>query len=92
MRSVSSLVWVGLLQEMIVVQGFPLNIATIILGCIFSMLLSDFRLRGLRCILTLPSIALTEVFHADAEINIDPLSVSGYFISNSLCGLDTRFE
>ena len=36
----------------IVVLGMPLNVATIILGCIFSMLLSDFSARGLRSIPT----------------------------------------
>ena len=43
-----------------------LNIATIILGCIFSMPLSDFRARGLRSITTAPMTALAEFFHADA--------------------------
>ena len=45
----------------------PLNDATIILGCIFSMILSARRLRSIP---TPPMTALTEFFHADAEIKV----------------------
>ena len=50
---------------MIVALGLPLNVATIILGCIFSMLFSDFKARGIISIPTPPIAALTEFFHAD---------------------------
>ena len=66
MRSVSSLIWVGLLQEMIVVLGLPVNVATIILSYIFSMIFSDFRSRSPISIPTPPIVALIEFFHADA--------------------------
>ena len=69
---------------MIVVLGLPVNIATIILSCIFSMLLSDFRARGLRSIPTLPMTELTEFLPADADSNIHPLPISLYFTSASL--------
>ena len=48
----------------------PLNGATIILGCIFSTLFSDFRARGPISIFTPPIAVLIEFFHADAEISI----------------------
>ena len=54
MKSVSSLKLVGLAQEMIVMLGLTLKVATIILGCIFSMLFSDFRSSGPMSILTPP--------------------------------------
>ena len=63
--------------------GLPSNIATIILGCIFLMLLSDFRVRVLRSIPIPPITTFTEFFYADVKINICPLPVS-YFISTSL--------
>ena len=67
---------------MIVALGLPLNVATIILGCIFSMLFCDFRVRDPISIPT-PFIAvLTEFSHADAETNVHPLPVSWYFISS----------
>ena len=44
---------------MIVVPGMPLNVATIILGCIFSVLLSDFKTRRRRSIPTLSMTVLT---------------------------------
>ena len=47
------------------------------------MLLSDFEARKLRSIPTLPKAALTEIFYADAETNIHPLSTSLYFICSS---------
>ena len=59
--------------------GLLLNVATIILGCIFSMLLSDFRARGLKSVPIPLMMALTEFFHADTEINIHPLPELRYF-------------
>ena len=81
MMSVSLLTLVGLKQEMIVLQGLQLNVATIILGCIFSILISDFRACGPISIST-PSIeALTEFFDVDTETNVHLLLVSWYCIS-----------
>ena len=60
----------------------PLNVATIILGCIFSMLFSDLRACGSISISTLLITALTEFFHTDAEKNVHPLPVTCYFISS----------
>ena len=82
MRSVSSLTLVGLFQEIIVALGLPLNVAAIILGCIFSMLFSDFRAHGPISIPTSHIPALTEFFHADTKTNVHPLLVSWYFISS----------
>ena len=82
MRSVSSLTLVGLWQEIIVALGLPLNVATIILGFIFSILSSDFRARGPISIPTPPIEALTEFFHPDAVVNVHPLPVSSYLISS----------
>ena len=76
MKSVFSLTLVGLLQEVIVALGLPLNVATIILGCIFLMLFSDSRARGSISIPTPPIVALTEYFHADAVANVHLLPVS----------------
>ena len=56
--------------------GLSLNVATIILGCIFSVLFSDFRTGGPISIPTPRIVALTEFFHADAETNVHPLPVS----------------
>ena len=69
---------------MIVVQGLRLNEAHIILGCIFSMLFSDFTVWGLRSIHTPPMTALMEFFHADTETNVHPLPVSWHSIFSSL--------
>ena len=66
---------------MIVSLGFPLNVATIILGCILSMLLSVFNALGPISILTPPTVALTEFFHADIVTIDHPLPVSWYLIS-----------
>ena len=77
--SVSSLALVELLRRIIVVYGLQLNEAHIILVCIFSMLFSDSKARGL---ITIPSslmTALSEFSHADSERNFYPLSVSLYF-------------
>ena len=82
MRSVSSLTLVELKQVMIVALGLPLKIITIILGCIFSMLFSDFRVRGHISILTPPIVELTEFFYADAVAIVHPLPVSQYLISS----------
>ena len=61
--------------------GLPLKVATIILGCIFSILSSDFTAHGPISI-SMPSIeALTEFFHADVVANIHPMPVSWYLIS-----------
>ena len=67
-------------QEM----GFLLKVTTIIFGCIFSILFYDFRVRGSRSFPTPSMMALIEIFHKDAEINVHPLPVSWYFISTSL--------
>ena len=61
---------------MTVALGLPLKVATIILGCIFSMLFSDLRARGPISIPTSPIVAFAEFFHADAEANVPPLPVS----------------
>ena len=66
---------------MIIALGLPLNIATIILGFIFSVQFNDFRARGSITITTPTVVAVTEYFHADAEINVNPWPVSGYLIS-----------
>ena len=58
---------------MIVAQGLLLKVATIILGFIFSMLVSDLGARGPISISTPLIVALTEFFHADAETNVHPL-------------------
>ena len=57
---------------MIVALGFPLNVATIILGCIFSMLLSVFSALGPISNPTPPTAALTEFFHADTVASDQP--------------------
>ena len=57
--------------------GMAVAGATIIRGCIFSMLLSDFRACG--------PISITRIvffFHADTETNAHPLVVSWYLISS----------
>ena len=46
---------------MIVALGLSLKVATIILGCIFSMLFSDFRACGPISIPTPPIVALTSI-------------------------------
>ena len=84
MSSVSSFIYVGLNQEMIDALGLPLKIATIIPGCIFSILFSEFRTRLLISIPTHRIVALTEVFHADTVASSHPLPASRYLIS-SLC-------
>ena len=53
-------------KEISVVPGLPLNVSHMILGWILSMLLSDFKTRGLRSIPTLP---MTGFFSEDAETN-----------------------
>ena len=64
---------------MIVVLGLLLNVATIILGCIFSVLFSDFRVC---CLISMPvpSFAVLVFFHANAEPNVHPLLVSWYLV------------
>ena len=69
---------------MIVALGLPLKVATIILGCIFSMLLSDFNVLGPISMPKPPTVTLTKFFHADTVASIYPLPVSWYLIS-SLC-------
>ena len=69
---------------MIVALGFPLNVAAIILGCIFSTLLSVFSALGTISNPTPPTAALTEFFHADTVASDQPLPVSWYLIS-SVC-------
>ena len=81
MSSVSWLTLVGLWQEMIVALGVTIKVATIILGCILSMLFSDFNALGPISIPTPPTVALTEFFHADTVARIHPLPVPWYLIS-----------
>ena len=69
---------------MIVALGLSLKVATIILGCILSMLLSDFKAISPVSIPIPPIVALTEFFHADTVASVHPLPVSWYLIS-SLC-------
>ena len=66
---------------MIVALGLPLNVAVIILGCIFSMLLSVFIALGPISIPTPPTVALTEFFQADTVASVHPLPVWWYLIS-----------
>ena len=83
MSSFSSLTLVGYWQKMIVALGLPLKVATIILGCILSMLLSDFNTLSPISMPT-PTMALTELSYADTVASVHPLPVSWYLIS-SLC-------
>ena len=69
---------------MIVALGLPLKVATIILGCILSMLWSDFNALGPISMPTPPTVALIKFFHADTLASVHPLPVSWYLIS-SLC-------
>ena len=65
---------------MIVALGLPLNVAAIILGCIHSMLFSDFNALGPISIPTPPIVALIEFFHADTVASVHPLPASWYLI------------
>ena len=67
---------------MFVALGLRLNVAAIILGCILSMLLSVFNALGPISIPMPPTVALTEVFHADRVASVHPLPVLWYFISS----------
>ena len=69
---------------MIVALRLPLNVAAIILGCIFSMLLSIFNALGPISIHTPPTEALTEFFLADTVTSVHPLPISWYLIP-SVC-------
>ena len=69
---------------MIVALGLPLNVAPIIIGCILSILLSDFNALGPISIPTPPTVALTEFIHADTMASVHPLPFSWYLIF-SLC-------
>ena len=66
---------------MIVALGLPLKVAAIILGCIFSTLLSVFNALGPTSNPTPPTAALTEFFHADTVTSDQPLPDSWYLIS-----------
>ena len=61
---------------MVVALGLPLKVATIILDCILSMLLSDFNALGPISMPTPPTVALTEFSHADTVASVHPLLVS----------------
>ena len=76
--SVSSLVLMGLWQEMFAVQGLLLNEAHIILGWVHSMLFCDFWAWLLRSISTSSVVALREFFHADANTNVHRSLISWY--------------
>ena len=60
---------------MIVSLGLPLKVATLILGCILSMLLSDFNALGPISIPTPPTVTLTEFFHSDAVASVHRASI-----------------
>ena len=64
--------------------GLPLKVATITLGCIPSMLFSDFNAFGPISFPTPPTVILTKFFHADTVASVHSLPVSWYLIS-SLC-------
>ena len=66
---------------MIVALGLPSNVAAIIVGYIFSTLLSVFNALGPISIPTPPTVALTEFFNADTVASIHPLPVSWYLTS-----------
>ena len=67
-------------------KGLLLNVVTRILGCIFSMLLSDFKVCGLKSIPTLPMTALIEFFSADAVIKCPPIaSIAVFYFYFALC-------
>ena len=72
------------LSQMIIVHKLPLNLTGIIFSWIFSMLFDDFKAWGLRSTSIFIMMALTEYFHVDANINVNPLSGSWYFSSSSL--------
>ena len=67
---------------MIVALWLPLNVAVIILGWIFSMLLSVFIALGPISIPTPPTGALTEFFQTDTVASVHPLPVWWYLISS----------
>ena len=69
----SALILVDLLLDTIVVLGFLLIEAHIILSWIFSMLFTDFKTGKLRSITTPPVEILTGFFHADADRNVHSL-------------------
>ena len=67
---------------MIVALGVPIKVATIILGCIISMLLRDFNALGPISTPTPPPVALIEFFHEDIVASAHPLQLSWYLISS----------
>ena len=77
---VTFLAWVRL-AKVTIVHGLFLNIAHMVLGWIFSILLSDYKSLGLISILTSPMVSLTGFFHADDVTNVHLLSGSWYFSS-----------
>ena len=77
--SVSSLAIVRLLQETIVVQRLPLNVARIILGWIFTMIFVRTEKHSYTSYGD-----MDEVFHADAKKNVHLFVISWYFNSISL--------
>ena len=83
MRSISSLT--------LVVLRLPLNVATIILGFIFSMLWSGFRDCGLISIPISPILALTKFFHADAKKNVHSLLVR-YTLNKLFKSMETEMQ
>ena len=66
---------------MIVALGLPLKVAAIILGCILSMLLSDFKALGPISFPTPSTVALAEFFLTNTMASVYPLPVSWYLIS-----------
>ena len=67
---------------MIVALGLPLNVAVIILGWIFSMLLSVFIALSPISIPTPLTVALTEFFQVDTVASVHSLPVWWYLISS----------
>ena len=70
----SSLALVGLYEEIIVVQGLPLNVDHIFSVAFFqcSSSLRSIKARRLRSISIFSMVAFTEFFDTDTEINDQP--------------------
>ena len=71
---------------MIVALGFPLKVATLQLGCILSMLFSDFKAIGPISIPTPPTVALTESWYLISSLCVN--LCSWMHIMSLLCSTD----